>query len=752
MTLGALSVCVVTNQGALSNNAIQSTDYSDFTSSHLCEKFTHRPCRLNLKKPMFGDKIVQILNRQRGTLALTSIVYAIRKENDEPERGSSSACADDELLRTGSEKEHSSKEQGKEEFVSLLHSKTDLPQNTENLGNQGNLLDKLKAVHLHVLAMEQWNASRLKLSHRNYLVSATNLIHYLALKSLDVEQLREDLSSIGLLNLETINPYVLASLSAGISMLENLKFNSNTKDCVEVIPTTKTLKKKDLTTNTMRERASSNREILLGPLQDERTTHIMVTVGQEVTESETLIDDLLKNGTTVIRINCAHGNPSIWSEIIRRVKRSSQMLEKPCRILMDLAGPKLRTDKMKDGPCVAKLSPKKNASGNVIFPAQVWLAPQGSGPPPAHLSADQVLYVDGQEFLNKVEVGDTVRFSDARGKQRVLKISKKFPIFGGIGFMAECTKTAYVESGTGLYVKRNKRKSSIGFVVDVPPVERFVRLKVGDLLSISRDSSNEQEESACGTHRVSCSSGYLFDSVKPGEPIAFDDGKIWGVIKGTSISEIIVSITHADPRGTKLGSEKSINIPESNIRYDGLTSKDLVDLDFVATHADMVGMSFVRDVRDIIVLHQEFQKQKLSKLGVVLKIETKGGFMKLPLILLEAMKCSNPLGVMIARGDLAVECGWEKLADVQEEILSICSAAHVPVIWATQVLESMAKTGVPTRAEITDVANGRRASCVMLNKGRHIVEAVSTLDTILRTSSTKVKAELKPLVLSSHLY
>ncbi|KAM7463699.1 hypothetical protein LguiA_031820 [Lonicera macranthoides] len=752
MTLGALSVCVVTNQGALSNNAIQSTDYSDFTSSHLCEKFTHRPFRLNLKKPMFGDKIVQILNRQRGTLALTSIVYAIRKENDEPERGSSSACADDELLLTGSEKEHSSKEQGKEEFVSLLHSKTDLPQNTENLGNQGNLLDKLKAVHLHVLAMEQWNASRLKLSHRNYLVSSTNLIHYLALKSLDVEQLREDLSSIGLLNLETINPYVLASLSAGISMLENLKFNSNTKDCVEVIPTTKTLKKKDLTTNTMRERASSNREILLGTLQDERTTHIMVTVGQEVTESETLIDDLLKNGTTVIRINCAHGNPSIWSEIIRRVKRSSQMLEKPCRILMDLAGPKLRTDKMKDGPCVAKLSPKKNASGNVIFPAQVWLAPQGSGPPPAHLCADQVLYVDGQEFLNKVEVGDTVRFSDARGKQRVLKISKKFPIFGGIGFMAECTKTAYVESGTGLYVKRNKRKSSIGFVVDVPPVERFVRLKVGDLLSISRDSSNEQEESACGTHRVSCSSGYLFDSVKPGEPIAFDDGKIWGVIKGTSISEIIVSITHADPRGTKLGSEKSINIPESNIRYDGLTSKDLVDLDFVATHADMVGMSFVRDVRDIIVLHQEFQKRKLSKLGVVLKIETKGGFMKLPLILLEVMKCSNPLGVMIARGDLAVECGWEKLADVQEEILSICSAAHVPVIWATQVLESMAKTGVPTRAEITDVANGRRASCIMLNKGRHIVEAVSTLDTILRTSSTKVKAELKPLVLSSHLY
>lgn len=77
-------------------------------------------------------------------------------------------------------------------------------------------------------------------------------------------------------------------------------------------------------------------------------------------------------------------------------------------------------------------------------------------------------------------------------------------------------------------------------------------------------------------------------------------------------------------------------------------------------------------------------------------------------MLLEAMKSSNPLGVMIARGDLAVECGWEKLADVQDEILSVCNAARIPVIWATQVLESLVKSGMPTRAELTDVANGRR--------------------------------------------
>jgi pyruvate kinase len=90
------------------------------------------------------------------------------------------------------------------------------------------------------------------------------------------------------------------------------------------------------------------------------------------------------------------------------------------------------------------------------------------------------------------------------------------------------------------------------------------------------------------------------------------------------------------------------------------------------------------------------------------------------------------VGVMIARGDLAVECGYQRLAEVQEEILWICEAAHIPVIWATQVLESLSKTGIPSRSEITDAAMGERAECVMLNKGPYIVSAVRALDDILK--------------------
>ena len=91
----------------------------------------------------------------------------------------------------------------------------------------------------------------------------------------------------------------------------------------------------------------------------------------------------------------------------------------------------------------------------------------------------------------------------------------------------------------------------------------------------------------------------------------------------------------------------------------------------------------------------------------------------------------QPFGVMIARGDLAVELGFERLAEMQEEIVWLCEAANVPVIWATQVLETLVKTGVPSRGEMTDAAMAGRAECVMLNKGPHLAEAIGVLGRVL---------------------
>ncbi|WCJ36816.1 pyruvate kinase family protein [Euphorbia peplus] len=731
----------------------ESADFLGFAFSNQKVNPANVACSLHGRQP---SSIIQLLTVHRRNSKSRALVFCIPDEKDQAMRSSSYNCADDQMQLPLEETK--SYDNSDVEIVSCTsYSDVNLSQTVALLDRQGSLFEKLQAIQLHVLASEQWNASKLELCHRNYLVSATNLIHYLAFRCLDYEQLKDDLSLISLLNLESINSHVLASLTACIQILKNLKSNSLQPEehissrilSHEILPQQKHAA---FSLKEMKKKASSNRELLLGQPQDSRIPHIMVTVGEEAIEDEELINDLIKSGTSIFRINCAHGNPSIWSEIIRRVRGSSQMLEKPCRVLMDLAGPKLRTGKLKPGPAVVKISPKKNAAGIVICPAQVWLSHKEAGPPPPHLALDEVLFIDNQKFLTKLEEGDTLRFCDIRGRKRMLRISRKFHVFSGTGYVAECTSTAYIQSGTRLYVKGKKRKFPVGQVVDVPTTETSIRLRVGDLLTISQGSSPELDElslSKSGAHRVTCPSGYLFDSVKSGDPIAFDDGKIWGVTQGTSTSEIIVSITHASPKGTKLGSEKSINIPESNIRFEGLTSKDLIDLEFIAGNADMVGLSFVRDTHDIVVLRRELEKRKLRNLGVVLKIETKSGFEKLPLVLLEAMKCGNPLGVMIARGDLAVECGWERLADMQEEILSICDAAHLPVIWATQVLESLVKSGnMPTRAEITDAANARRASCVMLNKGNYIVQGVLGLEKILHSNS-KINPNLESILLCS---
>ena len=219
------------------------------------------------------------------------------------------------------------------------------------------------------------------------------------------------------------------------------------------------------------------------------------------------------------------------------------------------------------------------------------------------------------------------------------------------------------------------------------------------------------------------------------------------------LREDVVDITQARADGGRLRSGKGVNFPDTDLRIGALTPKDLEDLPFIAKHADLVGYSFVRHADDIVALQQHLATLDASRVGIVLKIETRHAFTELPKLLLACMR-GGRFGVMIARGDLAVECGFERMAEVQEEILWICEAAHTPVIWATQVLESLAKTGMPSRAEVTDAAMSERAECVMLNKGPFVCDAVRTLDNILRrmqAHQAKKRAMLRPLHVARHV-
>jgi pyruvate kinase len=231
----------------------------------------------------------------------------------------------------------------------------------------------------------------------------------------------------------------------------------------------------------------------------------------------------------------------------------------------------------------------------------------------------------------------------------------------------------------------------------------------------------------------------VFSQVEKGQRIWFDDGRIGGVIRRASTDQLDVEIVQCGLNGSVLRSDKGINLPDSNLKLPALTTKDIEDLSFAASRADMIGLSFVQRESDVRELRRRLRSLDAERVGIILKIETRRAFEHLAELALAALQHSRS-GVMIARGDLAVECGYERLAEVQEEILWVCEAAHLPVIWATQVLESLAKSGQPSRAEITDAAMGERAECVMLNKGPHIVKAVQVLDDILqRMQSHQVK-------------
>ncbi len=554
--------------------------------------------------------------------------------------------------------------------------------------------------------------------HPVYRKSAENLIHYLAFRSFDIDLLQDRLREIGLPSLTNIEGHVMESLLSIKTIINHLLGFKKIEQKKGVISTRKS--KKLLNKNT---------KLLFGNKSKKRRTRIMVTLPDTAAEDPKFVRRMLKAGMNSARINCAHDDPAVWKRMIENIAIGKTVLNKSCKVMMDLGGPKLRTGPMIEGPKVMHIRPLRNDLGEVVSPAKIWISPTDILPPDD--SADAILPIDEQLFT-KIKRGSSIHFVDSRGKHCKIIIDKK----QGFGKWGICRDSAYVTTGTEMEVHRKKKsgKEAI-FVGELMPLEQFLLLKTGDELLLKKEplpgqnAQYDEHGKQINPAFISCTLSEIFDYVKAGEPIFFDDGKIEGRIIEVNEDAVKIKITHAKDLGSKLKSDKGINLPESNLPISGLTEKDKEDMKFIAAHADAVNFSFVNDEQDVEDL-QELIDELHGNIGIILKIETQKAFRNMPKIILRAMR-TFPVGVMIARGDLAIETGWKNFASIQEEILRICEAAHIPDIWATQVLENMAKKGVPSRAEITDASMAQRAECVMLNKGAYIEKAVKLLDRIL---------------------
>lgn len=471
--------------------------------------------------------------------------------------------------------------------------------------------------------LQDWGANDASVRER-----CQNLAHYVALRRRDLRRLQPALMQLGLSTLGRSEAKVLPTLDAVLGTLSAVLGQGSV---APIYPTPDRFSQGGL-------RLRQASEQLFGAAPALRPVHLMVTLPAEAASDPQLVRELVASGMDCARINCGHDDISLWQRMIRNVRDASQATGKPCRICMDLSGPRLR---------IADVHKGKKA-------------------PP-------------------LQVGDTFLLCSARGSQP-----------------PQPTRA-----------KKSK---------DSRPPEGWVAV---------------------------CDYPDALLHLRPGSEVVIDGGIASCRVTQRTEQGFRLQVTHAPPKGLKLRAEKGLNFPGTALNIPALTERDREDLAFVAKHADLVGYSFVQRPSDVYALQDELSRRGRApeSLGLILKIETAAAVRALPALLVAALS-RQPVGVLIARGDLAAELGFERLPEIQEELLWLCEAAHVPVIWATQVLDRLVRKGTPTRAEVTDAAAAARAECVMLNKGPYLRQALHMLDQILvsmRAHQDKKTAQLAPL-------
>lgn len=570
------------------------------------------------------------------------------------------------------------------------------------------LLDDLRDIRSHLDWAEGETAPDLERVDPGNAERARNLVHYVALRKHELTTLQDRLASVGLSTFTRVDADVALSLDVAIETLAALvEHRDRGPGCDVPMPGTLELRRR--------------RSDLFGPSAPGRTTRIMVTLPSEAAEYPAVIGDYRRAGMDLARINCAHDDAEAWTTMAASARAVG------ARVAMDLGGPKVRTGPLEPGPKVLKIRPTRDASGVVVHPAAVLLvdldaidASGGEAPFASHATQGHVP-VRGLDAARLAE-GDELRLFDARGSRRRLTVTQVAPFF----VMVEAKRTTYFRTGDAIETP-GEHELRIG---ELPEIPSFHTVSLGDTIVLTR-SLEPQPATARGTHAIGCTLGAVIDDARVGHRVFFDDGKLEGRVIERRPDELVIEITRSRPGGVKLRAEKGINVPDTDLRIPALTDDDLAALPVVAKHADLVNFSFVRTPDDVFALIDRLRDHGAYDVGIVLKIETRQSYVALPQLLVAAMRWPR-VGVMIARGDLAVELGFEQLAEVQEEILRLCEAGRVPVIWATQVLDSLARTGLPSRAEVTDAAMGRRAEAVMLNKGPFIAQAIGALDDILQ--------------------
>ena len=497
---------------------------------------------------------------------------------------------------------------------------------------------------------------------------------------------------------------------------------------------------------------AAHADALLGTPRPGRSGRVMVTLPSSAADDPRLVLDLAVRGMGLARINCAHDDPARWEAMIDGVRAAERAVGRRIPVSMDLAGPKLRTGPVALGAPVGRARVTRDPGGGVVDPARIWFTRQGPdpddtpAPPPTRGHPPLCVRVDPR-WLAARAPGDVIEVPDAR------RLRRRFTVVsaGDDGVLAEGDRNAWVRDGTLIDCDFEHTR-----VRGIPAVPRRIRVHRGDPILLTVDMEPVEPPRSGEEIRLGCALPAVVEALSVGDRVLFDDGVISAEVVATSMPGqeggpwARLEVVRCREGGRWLGSEKGINVPGLEVDTPALTDEDRQCLRFASRHADVVALSFVRtrgDVTDAVEALRAERAASGRELGLLLKVETRQAYRALPDLVLEAMR-HDRIGVMIARGDLAVEMGFESLSEIPRNITLMCQAARVPVVLATQVLESLAKTGMPSRAEISDAGSAQRSECVMLNKGPYVAEAIETLDAI---HSRMGRIQRKALPLMRHV-
>lgn len=562
-------------------------------------------------------------------------------------------------------------------------------------------------------------------NHVNY-KSLLNLKQYLKLRHKDRTQLQEKLFLLSLSSLGRSYAHVGGSVDTLFEQL-NSSISCNTLKVEETNAIT------HMSIQEAIELASKNTTQLFGGIASSKlsnqTTAIMVTLPSNAAEEDgKLIIELANAGVNAFRINTAHDDAVVWNAMADVIKSINEHREdeKKIKIFVDLAGPKIRTGSIRKLKMPVVIGSNKTQQEVLIYcDKKMDTIPKSKDDitlkkEPAHMVVDK-------DFYKKIKVESAIRVIDSNGKKALIHISA----IDDTCARGIIDKKVYLDEKSKVY-----KKKSEGRLLNIRSQVEPIRLFCGDMLDISeedvlgRAALYDEHMNFLEPALISCSFKGIEQYVDIGEKIFIDDGKIGLKVLSKGDKVIRCKVISAKANGTLLQEEKGINFPDSHVKTSALTLSDRLNALSVIKFVDAFSLSFCQDAQDIKELKELLTQNGAAEIGIVAKIETKQAVENMPEILEELLSWKKS-AVMIARGDLAIEVGFQNLAHIQEALLDICDATHMPVIWATQVLESQMKTNLPSRAEITDAAMAGRAECVMLNKGAFATDTISVLIHIL---------------------